>query len=275
MDLKLNSLFGVQGKKALVTGGGSGLGEMMATALVQNGAHVYIASRKEKQLKEVSERLTKAGPGKCEYIIADIGSRAGCDALVVELKKRTNDLQILINNSGTTWGAPFEDVPEKEGWDRVLGTNVKALFYVTAGCAPLLAVKANNIDPGRVICISSMAGISPIADDLSLGAKGTGLWSYHTSKGAANHLSQSLAVTLAKRCITVNAICPGVYPSKMTAFGFSENAEAIVNSQPMGRVGTPEDIGGLALFLCSRAASHITGALIPTDGGSVLSGNHL
>jgi len=275
MDLHVNKLFDVKGKKALISGGGSGLGEMMATALVQNGAHVWIASRKEKQLKEVSEQLTKAGPGTCDYLVADIGSRKGCDSLVSELSKRTDSLQILINNSGTTWGAPYDDFPEVSGWDRVIGTNVKAIFYLTSGCTPLLAKGANNIDPSRVINISSVAGLSPLADNPALGAEGSGLWSYHTSKAAANHLSQSLAVTLAKKFITVNAILPGVFPSKMTKFGLSENGDKILMQQPMGRVGTPEDIAGLALFLCSRGSAHISGALIPIDGGSIVGGYHL
>ena len=154
-QLQVPKLFDVKGRVALVTGGGSGLGEMMATALVQNGAKVYIASRKEPQLKKVSlrvvgevsesktadtdtaldiddtqvaERLTKEGPGSCEYIIADLSSKKGCDALADELKKRTQVLHILVNNSGTTWGAPYDNFPE-QGWRRVLATNVEAIFY--------------------------------------------------------------------------------------------------------------------------------------------------
>ncbi|KAG9019937.1 hypothetical protein FS837_008752, partial [Tulasnella sp. UAMH 9824] len=113
-DLSVNSLFSVAGKIALVTGGGSGIGTMIAAALVRNGAKVYIASRKEKQLKEVSDKLNAMGPGSCHYIIADLGSKAGCDALAEEVKKRESKIHILVNNSGATWGANWEDVPEKE-----------------------------------------------------------------------------------------------------------------------------------------------------------------
>ncbi|KAM0756465.1 NAD(P)-binding protein [Meredithblackwellia eburnea MCA 4105] len=271
-DLSLSNLFGVKGRIALVTGGGSGLGEMMATALVQNGAHVFIASRKEKQLKEVSERITKQGPGKCEYIIADLGSRAGCDALVAEVKKRTQVLHILVNNSGTTWGAPYDDFPEKEGWDRVMNTNVKAIYYMTAGLTPLLAKEATNTNPGRVVNISSVAGLSPRAEDTALGAANHGLWSYNTSKAGANHLTSQLAVTLGPKKITVNAILPGVFPSKMTAFGMANNGDKLAGLHPMGRVGTPEDIAGLLLFYVGRGGAHVSGALTPIDGGANIAG---
>ncbi|ORY75037.1 hypothetical protein BCR35DRAFT_293104 [Leucosporidium creatinivorum] len=273
LQLQFNKLFDVAGKVALVTGGGSGLGEMMATALVQNGAKkVYIASRKEKQLKEVADRLTAAGPGSCEYIIADIATKAGCEALVAEVKKRTPVLHILVNNSGVTWGAPLDDFPEEQGWKRVLAANVQAIFYVTAGLAPLLEKEASATDPGRVVNISSVAGLDRKVEGTGLSSAGVGLWSYNTSKSAANALTQQLAVTLGKRFITVNAILPGVYPSKMTAFGLKNDTEnKLAKSHPMGRVGAPEDIAGLLLFLVSRAGAHSSGNLITTDGGALLS----
>ncbi|GAA5894182.1 hypothetical protein JCM5296_004677 [Sporobolomyces johnsonii] len=275
-QLQIPKLFGVSGKVALITGGGSGLGEMMATALVQNGAKVYIASRKEKQLKAVADRLTSAGPGSCEYLIADVGSKAGCDALIEKVKQKTDKLHILINNSGTTWGAKLTDFPEREGkssrWDRVLATNVKAIFYMTAGLSQLLSADATSTDPGRVVNISSIAGLDPQADNSLLSDPGLGLWSYNASKAAANHLTKSLAVTLGTKLVTVNAICPGVYPTKMTKHGFEHGEDQIKKVHPMGRPGAPEDIAGLMLFLVSRAGAHISGALIPTDGGSLVAG---
>ncbi|GAA5861474.1 hypothetical protein JCM1840_005381 [Sporobolomyces johnsonii] len=275
-QLQIPKLFGVSGKVALITGGGSGLGEMMATALVQNGAKVYIASRKEKQLKAVADRLTSAGPGSCEYLIADVGSKAGCDALIEKVKQKTDKLHILINNSGTTWGAELTDFPEREGkssrWDRVLATNVKAIFYMTAGLSQLLFADATSTDPGRVVNISSIAGLDPQADNSLLSDPGLGLWSYNASKAAANHLTKSLAVTLGTKLVTVNAICPGVYPTKMTKHGFEHGEDQIKKVHPMGRPGAPEDIAGLMLFLVSRAGAHISGALIPTDGGSLVAG---
>ncbi|KAG8742607.1 hypothetical protein FRC10_001205 [Ceratobasidium sp. 414] len=251
VDLTVASLFNVKDKIALVSGGGSGIGLMIAGALVQNGAKVYIASRKEKQLKE---------------------SKAGCDALCDAFKKRESKLHILVNNSGATWGAPWENFPEKEGWDRVMALNVKSLFYMTSNLTEYLQKDATPLDPGRVVNISSVASKDTIANETGLSAKGQGLWSYNTSKAAVNHLTSTMAVTLAPKFITVNAICPGVYPSKMTAFGFSHAADALAQSHPMGRVGSPRDMAGLFLFLVSPGGAHITGAHIESDGGSRISG---
>jgi len=256
----------------VVTGGGTGLGLMMATTLVHNGAHVIIASRKEQALRETSDQLNKQGPGSCQYIVADVGSKAGCDALCDEIKRRISKVHVLINNSGVTWGAPFNDFPEKQGWDRVLALNIKAPFYVTSGLSDLLAKDATNVDPGRVIMISSVAGSQTNAEDTALGSAGSGLWSYNTSKAALNHLTKTLAVTLGKRKVTVNAICPGIFPSRMTAYGLKTAGDRIAKSYPMGRVGTPEDIGGITLFLSGRASAHISGETILIDGGATIAG---
>ncbi|KDQ59797.1 hypothetical protein JAAARDRAFT_68370 [Jaapia argillacea MUCL 33604] len=269
-DLSVASLYNVKGKIALVTGGGTGIGKMIASALTQNGAKVYIAARKESQLKETATELTKTGPGSCHYIVANLGSRAGCDALVAEFKKRETKLHILVNNSGVTWGAPFTDFPEAQGWDRVLALNVKAIFYMTAGLSDLLAKDSTSYDPGRVINISSVAGLSAKAEESYLAEEGTGLWSYNTSKAAANHLTSLLAVTLIKRFITVNAICPGVFPSRMTRYGFEQAGDKMAATQPTGRVGIPQDMAGTALFLVSPASAHVTGNYIVLDGGGTL-----
>ncbi|KAG8830311.1 hypothetical protein FRC18_008292 [Serendipita sp. 400] len=290
-DLSVPNLFNVKGKIALVTGGGSGIGAMMAAALVQNGAKVYIASRKEKQLKEVSEALTKQGPGSCSYIVADLGSKAGCDALSSAFKAKESKLHILVNNSGATWGAAFNEVPEKEGWDRILNLNVKSIFYsespllsrlerlarahnppsVTTNFADYLEKDATPLNPGRVVNISSVASISTVSDSSGLAGSGHGLWSYHTSKAAVNHLTSNLASTLIKRNITVNAILPGVFPSKMTAFGLKQARDAFISAQPTGRIGMPSDIGGILLFLVSPASAHVTSAMIVVDGGQLVS----
>jgi len=183
-DLSISSLFNVKGKIALVSGGGSGIGEMIATGLVANGSKVYVVSRKEKQLKEVSERLTKQGPGSCRYIIGDLGSKAGCDAVIKQFREKESKLHILVNNSGSTWGAPWDDFPEKEGWDRVMNLNVKSLFYMTQGLSDLLSKDATNTDPGRVINISSVNSLQANTETSTTSAEGHGLWSYHTSKAA-------------------------------------------------------------------------------------------
>jgi len=244
---------------------------MIASALVANGAKVYIAARKESQLKEAADELNAAGPGSCHYIVADLGSKAGCEALTAEIKKRESKIHILVNNSGATWGAPWDDFPEKEGWDRLMALNVKSIFYMTVGLTELLAKDSTARDPARIINISSTASVSAHAEGSPLSGSTQGLWSYHTSKAAVNHLTSQLAFTLGKKKITVNAILPGIFPSKMTAYGFRATGEdKIAAGHPMGRVGGPTDIGGTVLFLCSPASAHVTGSHILLDGGATL-----
>jgi len=209
-DLSVPSLFNVKGKIALVTGGGTGIGKAIAAALALNGAKVYIAARKEKLLKETAEELNAKGQGRVEYIIANVNNKAGCDALVSEIKKRESKLHILVNNSGITWGAPYDDFPEEKGWDNVFAVNVKSIFYVTAGLTSLLVKDSTNLDPARVINISSTGSLSPHAEG-ALSGEGNGTWSYNTSKAAVNHLTKALAVKLGPQHVTVNAILPGVF----------------------------------------------------------------
>ncbi|KAI0342493.1 rhamnolipids biosynthesis 3-oxoacyl-reductase [Trametopsis cervina] len=271
-DLSASSLFDVKDKVVVVTGGGSGIGAMFAAAYALNGAKVYIASRKEKQLKQVADALNQKGPGSCHYIVGDVSSKAGCDAVAEEIKRHETKVHVLVNNSGATWGANYDNFPEKEGWDRVMNLNVKGVFYLTVALTELLAKDADAYNPGRVINISSVAGLNTVANETSLAADGQGLWSYNTSKAAVNHLTSTLASTLAPRFITVNAVLPGVFPSKMTAFGFSKKGEKQMGaSVPMGRTGQPRDIAGIALFLAGAASAHITGAHITVDGGTLVS----
>ncbi|KAJ7891376.1 hypothetical protein B0H14DRAFT_2688789 [Mycena olivaceomarginata] len=241
-DLAITSLFDVKGKIVLVTGGGVGIGKMIATGFAKNGATVYIAARKEPQLKEAVEDIRKVATGKINYIVANVGSKAGCDALIAEFKRRETTLHVLVNNSGITWGGPYNDFPEEKGWDNVFNVNVKS-----SRLSDYLAKDSTSTDPTRG----------------ELSAAGNGTWSYQPSKAAVNHLTSALAVKLAPKFVTVNAFCL-VYPSKMTAF------DKMVASQPMGRVGAPSEMAGLALFLASPAAAHITGAHIITDGGARL-----
>jgi NAD(P)-dependent dehydrogenase (short-subunit alcohol dehydrogenase family) len=268
-DLRLESLFKVTGKVVLVTGGGSGIGKMIALGFAQNGAKVYIAARKENQLKEAVAEINKAATGpKADYLVANVGSRAGCDALIAAFRKKENRLDVLVNNSGITWGGPFLDFPEEKGWDNVFNVNVKSIFYMTAGLSDLLSKNKDNRDPGRVINISSTASVEPSSEG-ALSSEGNGTWSYQTSKAAVNHLTSQLAYKLNAENVTVNAICPGLFPSKMTAFGIKNYGEENFNSvQPTGRFGAPSDIAGLALFLSSPAAAHITGTHTLLDGGA-------
>jgi len=249
-----------------------GFTRMIATGLVANGVKVYIVSRKEQQLKEVSENLTKMGPGSCQYFVADLSSKAGCDGVIKRFREKERKLHILVNNSGATWGAPWDNFPEKEGWDRVMSLNVKSLFYMTQGLTELLSKDATNTDPGRVINISSVNSLQTNAEGSVTSAGGHGTWSYHTSKAAVNHLTSNMAVTLSPRLVTCNAILPGLFPSKMTAFAFKNiDNDALAYQQPTGRFGSVSDITGLVLFLCSPASSHVTGAHIVLDGGQMIS----
>jgi len=268
-QLDIPSLYDVRGKVCVVTGGATGIGKMFAAAFVQNGAKVYIASRKAKPLQEAAHELNSWGPGSVVAIPADVSSRAGCQALCDEIKKRETKVHVLVNNSGVSWGASLLDFPEKEGWDNLMALNVKSLFYMTTGLLPLLQKDADNVNPGRVINISSVMGDMPSAES-PLSPPGSGTYSYSASKAAASHLTRVMAHSLAQKFVTVNAIAPGVFPSKMTAFGISKHEDKLVSQQPTGRVGTSEDMGGLALFLASRASAHITGAVIPIDGGAAL-----
>jgi NAD(P)-dependent dehydrogenase (short-subunit alcohol dehydrogenase family) len=179
-DLRVSTLFDFRDYVVLVTGGASGLGEMASQGFVQNGARVIIASRKESELKKTADRLNKLGPGKVEYIVADLKDKAGAEHLVKEVKKRTDRLTVLVNNTGVTWGAPYDDFPES-GWDKLMALNVKSIFYTTQGLQPLLLKGTNADKPSRVINIASMAGISTAdvttGDDGGLAAPGHGTFS--------------------------------------------------------------------------------------------------
>ncbi|CED83080.1 rhamnolipids biosynthesis 3-oxoacyl-reductase [Phaffia rhodozyma] len=273
-DVSTKYLFDVKDKVILVTGGSSGLGTMMAASFVQNGAKVYIASRKLTQLQEVTAQLNGIGKssnsgGSCAYFVADLGTKAGCDSLVSQLKEKESSLDVLVNNSGMSWGGPLSDEFPEVGWDRVMSTNVKSIFYLVAGLRPLLRKNATALNPGKVINVSSIAGIVPSAEG-GLSKPGWGVYSYATSKAAVNHLTGVLATSLAAEHINVNAIAPGTFPSKMTSFGFKNAEKELLAEQPTGRVGMAEDMAGLAMFLASRASSHVTGAIIPVDGGARL-----
>jgi len=275
-NLRVSKLFDFSNHVVLITGGASGLGEMAAQAFVQNGAKVIIASRKESELKQVTDRLNKLGPGKCEYIVADLKDKKGCDALAAETKNRTDRLTVLVNNSGATWGATYDDFPES-GWDKIMALNVKAIYYLTVGVETLLLKGASADTPSRVINIASVAGISTVdvtssEESGGLSAPGQGPFSYGPSKAACIHLSRQQSSKLAPLNIMVNCICPGLFPSRMSNYGIQKFADKLLQSQPTGRLGKPEDFAGLVLFLSSYGAAHMTGNVIELDGGSMRSG---
>lgn len=256
----IEDLFSVAGKTALITGAATGIGRMAATALVMGGARVYLASRKGNACAAVAEEINAmGGPGKAEGFAGDVGSEEGVRALAAEVGRRTDQLHILINNAGLSWGAELEDFPYK-AWARVMDVNVTGLFHLTRELLPLLDKAASHDDPARIINLGSVMGTQPMAD---------GAYSYTASKAAVHHLTRTLANELAARRITVNAFAPGPFQSKMTAFATAtdEQAAKVGSRVPLGRIGAPDDIAGATLYLCSRAGSYISGAILPIDGG--------
>jgi NAD(P)-dependent dehydrogenase (short-subunit alcohol dehydrogenase family) len=256
----LDDLFSVKGKVAVVTGAATGIGRMAATGLVEGGARVMIASRKGEHCEAVAKELNALGaPGNAEGFAGDVSTEEGIADLVAKIKERTDTLHILINNAGLSWGAKLEEFPY-QAWARVLNVNVTGLFHLTREMLPLLDKAATDDDPARVINLGSVMGTQPMAD---------GAYSYTASKAAVHHLTRTLAGELAGRRITVNAFAPGPFQSKMTAFATAteEQAAHVGSRNPIGRIGRPDDIAGATLYLCSRAGSYVTGAILPIDGG--------
>jgi len=262
-SLEVNSLFNVSGKTALVTGGGQGIGNMISAGLVQNGCRVIICSRNKKQLAETESELNGiaagGGGGSCESLEADLGTLAGVKGVVAALAERkVEKLHICVNNSGMAWGEPLEGFSEK-GWDRVMNVNVKGLFFLTQAVVPLLRSAATPEDPARIINIGSVAGFKP---------QTVPTYSYDVSKAAVHHLTKKLASDLSGDHITVNAIAPGLVPSKMSNQLLTyAGEERLRKGIPLNRLGRPGDMAGTALFLCSRAGSWVTGQVIAVDGG--------
>lgn len=265
----LEELFGLHGKTALITGGGSGIGAMMTEGFAAAGARVMICSRKLHQVEGTAEAINAKGyPGKVEAFQGDVGSEAGVDAIVEEVKKRTDRLHILVNNAGISWGAPLGQFPH-DAWARVMNVNVAGLFHLTQQLLPILSETATDEDPARVLNLGSVMGKHPLGD---------GAYSYSASKAAVHHLTAILAKELAHKRITVNALAPGPFQSKMTAFATAkeEQAQAVGRDVPLGRIGRPSDIQGASIFLCSKAGAYVTGAILPLDGGiHVVTGGNL
>jgi len=252
----LKNLFSVEGKVVLVTGGSRGIGEMIARGFVENGAKVYISSRKAEVCDRVAEELSEFGT--CISLPFDLGGMAGIEGLANAIKERESRLDVLVNNAGATWGAPIDEYPE-DGWDKTVDLNVKSIFFLTQKLLPLLRAASTAENPGRVINIASVNGIEPPTLET---------YAYSTSKAGCIMLTRHLAKRLAPEHILVNAIAPGPFPSKMMAATLAQAGDAIAKSNPRGRIGQPEDIAGVAIFLSSRASAYTTGAVVPCDGGS-------
>jgi NAD(P)-dependent dehydrogenase (short-subunit alcohol dehydrogenase family) len=253
--MRVNNLFSIQGKVAVVTGGSRGIGLMIARGFVEAGAKVYISSRKREVCDQVAAQLSRSGP--CFSVPADLSTEAGAKHLAAQIAQQETALHILVNNAGANWGAPLAEYPD-EAWDKVLALNVKGPFLLTRALLPLLEQGAAPGDPARVINIGSIDGLSvPVLDT----------YAYSASKAAVHHLTRVLARQLASRGITVNAVAPGPFESKMMAVTLDRFRDAIVAGCPLGRIGEPDDMAGIAIYLASRAGAYVTGAVIPVDGG--------
>jgi NAD(P)-dependent dehydrogenase (short-subunit alcohol dehydrogenase family) len=250
-------LFDLTGKTAVVTGGSRGIGLMIARGLLLAGASVYISSRKADAVAAAEAEL--ASYGKVVGIPADLADVAECRRLAAEVGEREERLHILVNNAGATWGQPFEEFTEA-GWDRVVDLNMKSPFFLTQAFLPMLTAAASVEDPGRVINVGSIDGlhINPMAH-----------FPYSASKAGVHHLTRHLARELGPKQITVNAIAPGPFESKMMAFALDDPdmRAAVAASSPLGRIGRPDDMAGVAVYLSSRAGAYVSGAVIPVDGG--------
>ena len=253
--MKIEDLFAVRGKVALITGGSRGIGEMIARAYVENGVKVYITARKAEACEVLAKELSQWG--ECIAIPADISRMDEIERLAGELERREKRLDILVNNAGATWGARFNEFPEG-GWDKVMDLNVKSVFFLTQRLIRLLEAAATPQSYARVINIGSIEGIRTTHLEA---------YSYAASKAGVNHLTRIMAKFLAPRLVAVNAIAPGYFPSKMTSVIDEEGSRQVIEDSPMKRMGNPNDMAGIALYLASKASDFVCGAVIPVDGG--------
>ena len=248
-------LFDLTGKVAVVTGGTRGIGLMMARGLLQAGARVYVSSRKAEAGDAAVRELSAFG--KVTSLPADLSREDECVRLAVEVGEREDELHVLVNNAGAPWGEPLATFPAS-AWDKVLDLNLKSPFFLTRAFLPLLEEAASADDPARVVNVGSIDGlhVPPMHT-----------YSYSASKAGLHHLTRVLAKELGPRHITVNAVAPGPFESKMMAETLKNFGPAIAERAPLRRIGRPDDMAGVVVYLTSRAGAYVTGAVIPVDGG--------
>lgn len=266
MTLDINRLFSLKGKVALVTGGSRGIGHMIGQGLLQAGAKVYISARSAQDCEQAAVELSQYG--ECIAIPADVTNPDSRQQLCEVLQKSESALNILVNNAGTAWGQDYETYPEA-AFEKLMRINVGAVFVLTRDLTPLLEAAASADDPARVINIGSMDGLHvPTVTRL-------GNYAYSASKAAVHQLTKNLAVELGPRQITVNAVAPGYFPSKMADLVIQDHRADIESNSLLKRLGREEEMAGIAVYLCSRAGAYTHGAVIPVDGGTSINHQHV
>lgn len=252
----MNYLFDLTGKTAIVTGGGRGIGLMIARGLHQAGAEVHLVSRKIEACQAAADSL---GDGAVAWG-ADLSNEAACIAFAHDFLNQVPKLDILVNNAGAAWGAPLAEF-DTAAWDKILNVNLKSPFFLIREFVESLSAAGSAEDPSRIINIGSIDGLRvPLLET----------YSYTSSKAALHNLTQVLAVRLGPKNITVNAIAPGAFETKMMAGVLEETGDEFANANPLGRNGIPDDIAGLTIALAAKSGSYINGAVIPLDGGLTL-----
>ncbi len=256
MARTIQQLFDLTGQVALVTGGSRGLGLQMAHALGEAGAKIMLSSRKAADLEQAAAELQAAGID-ARWIAADCGKEEDIRRLAAETMERMGPIDILVNNAGATWGAPAEDHPI-EAWDKVMNLNVRGYFILSQEVAKRCMIPRGK---GRILNVASIAGLAGNPSEMKTIA-------YNTSKGAVVNFTRALAGEWGEHGITVNAICPGFFPSKMT-YGLLEKlgSDKMAGGAPLRRLGDDEDLKGLAVLFASDAGKHITGQWLAVDGG--------
>ena len=246
-------LFSLQGRTALITGGSRGIGRMIAEGFLAQGARVYISARKADACDETAKELSAFG--HCVSLPADVSTLEGAKGLVDAYGKHEKTLDILVNNAGAAWGAPYDEFPES-GWDKVVDLNLKTPFFLTQALTPMLRAAATG-HLAKVINIASIDGVSVNPQET---------YSYAASKAGLIHLTRRMALRLAKDNIVVSAIAPGAFASNMNKDA-RDHADEAKRRIPAGRIGTPEDMAGAAIFLASRAGDYVMGSTLIVDGG--------
>ena len=253
----MKNIFDLTGRTALITGGSRGLGLQIAEALGDNGAKIVLVSRKQADLDESVAHLKTLGIAS-SAIAADLSNADAVQGVAAEAIKRLGHIDILVNNAGATWGAPAEDHP-LEAWDKVMNLNVRSIFLLSQAVGKLSMIPRKY---GRIVNIASIAGLKGNAP----GSQQT--LAYNTSKGAVVNMTRALAAEWGKYGINVNAIAPGMFPSKMTKGTLAaQGVDKIASRIPLHRIGDDEDLKGVALLFASNAGKHITGQTLAVDGG--------